>query len=215
MEVVVAGVELLHLVDRAFAVTGAGFSQWPDPHAHRSPADDEYSRVTDAAKWRIVGARGDAWLNALGEAALAGIERDTTARWVSQPGPWISRTDRAVPHRRGALPLVIARSAIDDVPDAGVTLGVGDPAVWVAGLPECGCDACDSGSQYDLDELDRIVLGVVAGTFRHLTSGERHITQFDPYGWRASGSFGRREVDAVLANPRGWHQLAGAAWAKD
>ncbi|MCY3863114.1 MAG: DUF6226 family protein [bacterium] len=47
--------------------------------------------------------------------------------------------------------------------DAGVSLGVGDPAVLVLAAPDCGCDACDSGSQ---DALDEYMLSVVTGSER-------------------------------------------------
>jgi len=50
--------------------------------------------------------------------------------------------------------------------DAGVSLGVGDPAVLVLAAPDCGCDACDSGSQDALDELDEYMLSVVTGSER-------------------------------------------------
>ena len=159
-----------------------------------------------------MGARADAWLAALEQANLAAVQRDATVRWVVQPGTHLSRLDRAVPRRPDALPLVVGRSRIGDVDDAGVTFGVGDAAVCVAWLPECGCDACDSGSQNELDQVDRLVLGVVSGTFRRLTSGSRQITQLDLNGWSASGAFEHREVDAVLANPPGWHELSGPSW---
>ena len=205
-EAVATLADLLNELEKTWAVTGRGLSAWPDPHPDRNPNDDEYSRMTDAAKWRIVGARVEAWLMALGETNLPQVERNTSVQWTTTPRTRVSRTDRAVPHRRRAVPLVVARSMIGDVLDAGVTLGVGDPAVCVAWLPDCGCDACDSGSQTELDLLDQIITGVVSGTFRHLASGQRQITQFDDDGWSASGHFGRREVDTVLANPRGWHE---------
>lgn len=204
--------DLVDAVEAAFAVTGRGLSTWPNPHADRSPNDDEYSRTNDAGRWRIVGARADAWLVALEDAGLARVDRDTEVTWVTEPGTRLSRADLAVPHRPGALPLVVARSAIGDVPDAGITLGVGDPATCIAWLPDCGCDACDSGSQNELDQVDQVILGVVAGTFRRLTSGSRQITQLDPGGWSASGRFDRRGVDAVLADPQGWDELSGSAW---
>jgi hypothetical protein len=68
--VVVAEFELLAAVDAAFAVTGRGLIPWPHPHPDRAPLDEEYSRVLDAAKWRIIGARAEAWLVALVDAAL-------------------------------------------------------------------------------------------------------------------------------------------------
>ena len=204
--------ELVEAVETAFAVTGRGLRTWPDPHADRSPSDDEYSRTTDAARWRIVGARADAWLVALEGAGLARVDRGAEVTWVTEPGTRMSSADRAVPHRSGALPLVVARSAIGDVHDAGITLGVGDPATCIGWLPDCGCDACDSGSQNELDQVDQIILGVVAGTFRRLTSGSRQITQLDRSGWSASGRFDRREVAAVLADPTGWDEVSGVAW---
>ena len=59
----------------------------------------------------------------------------------------VTRTDLAVPRTAEALPLVVARSRLAEVEDAGVTLGVGDPVAVLAVIPDCGCDACDSGSQ--------------------------------------------------------------------
>ena len=120
-DVVVAEFELLAAVDAAFAVTARGLIPWPDPHPDRPPLDEEYSRVLDAAKWRIIGARAEAWLAALVDAALAVIERDASVRWRAEPGPDISRTDRVVGLAEGALPLIVARSRIGDVDDAGVT----------------------------------------------------------------------------------------------
>ena len=117
-----------------------------------------------------------------------------------------------MPLAAGALPLVVARSRIGEVDDAGVVLGVGDPAVCLARFPECGCDACDSGSQNELDNMDGHVFGVVRGTFRRLTKGRRTITVIGESGWSASGGFGRREVDAVLAHPTGWDELRGESW---
>src|SRR4051794_31632987 len=59
--------DLVAAVDAAFAFTGRGLLRWADPHQARSPRDEKYSRVTNPAKWRIVGARADAWLVALAD----------------------------------------------------------------------------------------------------------------------------------------------------
>lgn len=206
--------ELLAAVDEAFRVTGRGLARWPDPHPDRPPLDEEYSRVTNAAKWRIVGARGDAWADALSDAGLAVVERDVEVRWRVAPGSTISRSDRIMPYAAGALPLAVARSRIDDTDDAGVTLGVGDPAVCVALVPACGCDACDSGAQPEIDELDRVVLSVVLGTFRRLARGNQVITVSGHGSWSASNVPSRR-VAAILARPRGWDELTGASWLGD
>jgi hypothetical protein len=171
--------------------------------------------LSDPAKWRIVGARAEAWLIALVDAGLAAVERSASVRWKELPGTIVSRADRAVPHRAGAIPLVVGRSRIGQVDDAGVTLGAGDPAVPVDWVPQCGCDACDSGSQDVLDELDDYILGVISGGFRRLWAGDREITVIGGArgrGWRASGRFRRGEVEAILADPAGWRELSGAPW---
>jgi hypothetical protein len=206
--------ELMAAVEAAFAVTGRGLARWANPRDVGEPAEDEYSRVTDAAKWRIVGARAEAWFTALEAEGLARIERDALVEWVEEPRVRTSRTDRAVPTRGGAIPLVVARSQIGDVPDAGVAIGVGDPAVCVQWLPDCGCDACDSGSQNELDFLDEILLGIVAGTFRRLKRPGCTITQFHPDGWSASCSSGRFDARAALADPTGWDELSGGSWLR-
>jgi hypothetical protein len=208
--------ELFDAVEEAFAVTGHGFAPWADPHPDRRPRDEEYSRLSDPAKWRIIGARADAWLSVLVDTGLAHVERGAQIHWKVAPTPVVSRADRAVPFTAGALPLIVARSQLGPVDDAGVTLGAGDPAVRVTWIPDCGCDACDSGSQDVLDELDQHIFGVVSGAFRRLWSGDREITVICTDGgdahWRASGTFGRGEVKAILADPAGWRELSGVPW---
>jgi hypothetical protein len=206
--------ELIAKVDAAFAATGRELTGWADPHPDRSPSHEEYSRLSDPAKWRIVGARADAWLLALVETGLAVDHPKAHVNWRMPPRTVLSHADLVTPHVLGALPLIVARSQLGIVDDAGVTLGVGDPAVLIAWIPDCGCDACDSGSQDVLDELDKYIFGVVSGRFRHLWSGDRQITVVAD-GWSASGAFNRGEVQAVLDDPTGWLELSGASWMAD
>ena len=203
--------ELLSAVDAAFEVTGRGLARWPDPHPDRPPLHEEYSRVTNAGRWRIVGARADAWVLALADARLAAVERDVEVHWKAAPGPAISRTDRLVPYAAGALPLVVARSRIDDTDDAGVTLGVGVPAVCVAWIPPCGCDACDSGAQPEIDQVDDVILPVVLGAFRRLSRGSCVITVCGDGSWSAT-NLRARDISAILAEPSGWDELSGTSW---
>jgi Family of unknown function (DUF6226) len=204
-------------VEAAFGQTSRGLAQWPDPHPDHSAVPDEfYSRCTNPAKWRILAARTDAWLVALVDAGFATVERDATVTWTSQPGPVISHSERALPVAAGALELVVAHSRIDDVDDAGLVLGVGNPAECVDWFPDCGCDACDSGSQNELDNLDNHLRSVVTGSFRRLRDGDRVITVVGD-NWRASGLHTRlrrvgRQVEDVLANPGGWDALTGRSW---
>lgn len=206
--------ELLAAVDAAFEITRRGLAQWPDPHPDRSPLDVEYSRLTDPGRWRIIGARVDAWFVALVAAGLAAVERDASIRWRVNPRTVISRTDRIAPVAAGALPFIVGRSQIGDIEDAGVTLGVGDPAVCVTWFPDCGCDACDSGSQDELDHLDSHVHSIVSGAFRRLSAGDREITVIGEGRWSASGEFGRHEVGAIIADSTGWDEVAGTSWLR-
>lgn len=204
---------LLTEVEDAFETTGHGLSPWTDPHPDRSPEQDEYSRVSDPWKWRIVGARADAWAVALERLGLAKVERDTSIRWSNESETFVTRTDRVVPRAHGALAIVVARSRIESVDDAGLTLGVGDPAFVLNRFPDCGCDACDSGSQHELEHLDQHFVGVVTGRFRRLSRGRRQITALATEScWTASGRFRRGEVDAVLADPSGWDVSSGTSW---
>lgn len=211
----VDGAELIAAVESAFERTGQGFTPWPDPHPDRMAREEEYSRLIDPGKWRIVGARADAWLAALVDAGIATLEQDATIRWQDDHRFEITRTDLVIPRAGGALALVVARSRIGGVDGAGVVLGVGDPTVCVAWFPDCGCDACDSGSQNELDHFDQYLLAIVTGTFRRLDDGAgREIIVLDQrlIGWRSSGSFGRHAVESVIANPAGWTELSGVSW---
>lgn len=212
--------ELLTRVEAAFEITGRRLAPWPDPHPDRSPLDEEYSRLLDPAKYRIIGARADAWFAALAECHLATVEHDVTVAWANEPGTNITRTDRIVPIADGALSIVVARSRLGDAVDAGVVFGVGDPSVRVALIPDCGCDACDSGSRNELDQFDLHLLAVATGTFRRLSRRGCQITVLEEGGWSAQGSYGRRfrrgrtrdEVARILADPTGWDELTGVSW---
>lgn len=208
---VITDADLLAAVDVEFDATGRDLDRWADPHRERAPHDDEYSRVTDPGRWRIVGARADAWLNALAQRDLAAVERDVNVQWRSPPTPVISRTARTVPRVAGALPLVVARSRIDDTDDAGVTLGVGEPAVWVMSFPYCGCDACDTGAAHELDQIDEYILSIVTGRFRRLSRGDQQITVLDGASWSGTDLSPRGARD-VLADPTGWDEISGISW---
>lgn len=202
---------LLVAVEAAFARLACDLSPWPDPHPEREFPDELYSRVTDPERYRVIGARADAWAVALADGDLATVERDATIRWRTPPGPVVTRTDRVVPHAAGALTLVLGRSRLGDVDDAGLVIGVGDPADAVTILPTCGCDACDSGSDDLLNELDATIVAVVTGRYRHLRQGDRRITVLGDSS-QGSGTFRPFEWDAVLQDPTGWDETTGPPW---
>ena len=203
--------ELERAVDVAFADTARDLAPWPDPHPDRMPLDEEYSRVTDGAKYLIIGARLDAWLTALDQHELIDVDVVEQPTWLD-PNPYLAAlsVERIVPRRPGALALIVCRTELGDVPGAGITLGVGDPIDEIERFPDCGCDACDSGSQNELDELDRHVRGVVAGDFRRLRRAESSITTIDADGWSARNVPPPRRTR--MAKPSGkWSPYPGGA----
>lgn len=205
--------ELQRAADDAFAVLGRPFAPWPDPHPDRSPPEDSYSRVTNPEKYLILGARVDAWAAALTELGLAEVVPAAGSAWAdNEPPVSISRWDRIVPGNVGALPLLVCRTDLGDVPGSGIVLGVGDPAELLGWFPDCGCDACDSGSDADLEHLDSYVRSVVTGEFRRLRRGKQSITVVEPLGWMTQGLTRTSRIERILANPKRWSETSGASW---
>lgn len=207
-------------VEHSFTIASAGLTTWPDPYPDRTLIPDEaYSRVTNPERWYILAARTDAWLDALATTGLATVERDATITWRSPPtGPIVARSDRASPVAPGAIPFVIGHSRLGGLDDVGVVLAVGAPADVVQWFPDCGCDACDAGSQNELEHLDEHIVSIVTGTFRRLSSGRRTVTVLDDDRWSASNIGGgsaresSRLVKAALADPSGWNVTEGGSW---
>lgn len=192
-------------IAEAFAVTGATTPPWPDPHPDgQSPLEEEYSRCLDPGKYRILGARLVAWVQTLTRLGLGVADEVQDLDQVWRDGP-VDGVERAVwvrPVRAGAISLLVGFQGFDGVPDAAVVLGAGEPAVRLLSLPDCGCDACDNGSDYLLDEIDDHVLAVVSGTLVHV-AGKRGTLVATESGWAGEGSLGLvDDTEQVLAKAR-------------
>lgn len=173
---------LLAEVEEVFAVIGADTPAWEDPHLTadgeiRDSREEEYSRCLDPGKFRILWARAEAWTEVLTARGWAEAEEHdgSSVEWAPSPPVPPHRTTVLRPRRSGAQPLVLARTAADDAagsadltgPEAdlpGLVVGLGEPALEVATLPDCGCDACDDGSRGLLEQLDQAVLSIVDGS---------------------------------------------------
>lgn len=186
--------QLLAEVEDVFAGTAAATPGWDDPHVgpdgqDRDVREEEYSRCLDLGKYRILWSREEAWARVL--TARGWADRDDLAagdlrsglRWVAPPRLPLHRTTVLRPRRPGAQPLILARTAaevtaVDGVVDLtrtdaelpGLVLGIGDPTLEVERFPDCGCDACDSGSRDLLEVLDRAILSIVDGSFEMVLS---------------------------------------------
>lgn len=213
--------ELTERVDAIFAGRPAEIADWTDPNPEREPADDAYSRVTNPERWRIVNVRADAWTQALSDLGLARIDRPATITWA--PGRYsVGETHHnqlLVPAVPQGLCLALGHLHMDGVSAAGVvvgaSVGAGAPAELVEMIPDCSCDACDSGSADALEVLDRNIINIVGGTYRRLAKGRQTVTVFQD--GRGSSNMSRRQVERLLAKPphhgpKGWSEQVGLPW---
>lgn len=191
-------------VDARFA--RLGLPAWPDPHPDRPPPDEQYSRVTDPARYRVVHARGRLWVDVLAEA----LGTHVSAVAPEPPSPdgrrrGFERGVRVAPPRPDGLPLLLlecdARVRPDDEPVAVLEIAVVRPEVVVARQPDCGCDACDSGSADLLAAVDDVVARVVGGPYVVLRHPRWHA-EWHPDGGSGGSDGARYDHDALMTTCR-------------
>ena len=143
---------------------------WPAPHPDGAPPrEEEYSRVTDPQRYRIAAARARVWAEVLAEAGAAVAPDPVRGIPLDEAG----RADLAVPVDRalrvappadvdGASPWWLLETDVPQDDDGGVLpvlrVAVGAPGQVHALLPDCGCDACDPGSDELLEAVDQAVV---------------------------------------------------------
>ncbi len=163
-----AGASLLPAVDDVFARLRGDLHDWPDPHpGGASPAEHEYSRVTDPGRYRLLGVRADAWVEVLTSAGLGSVDTPAPAavQWQGDQHLTPSRV-AVVRGRPGTQPVMVAWSPSGSSQDAFVQVGVGEPVEVLERQPDCGCDACDTGSSDLLETLDNaFVLALSGGVY--------------------------------------------------
>ncbi|MFN8191807.1 MAG: DUF6226 family protein [Nocardioidaceae bacterium] len=151
------GDDLRAEVDRVFVRTGADTPGGPTTIT--SPLDEEYSRVTDVGKYHASSTHASTpgsrcWQNAASPPPPTCLPSRGSAG-ADRPGP----PPRTPPDAIGARVLsFLSRppwSAALLGLDVGMTDGDQDP-VLLAMVPDCGCDACDSGSADLLVEARRV-----------------------------------------------------------
>lgn len=165
--------ELLRQVERAFAITGRDTPGWEDPHEDDDydpgpdggPNEDEYSRVSDYGEYDIVHARAKAWIEVL---VARGARRVDHAPGCAEPDSLVGIADSVVmlaggPESNPELVFGFAEKKIGHG-IGSVTVSVGDPAIVLTHQPFCGCDACDSGSDELLEDLDEMIFSVIDGS---------------------------------------------------
>ena len=118
------------------------------------------------------------------------------------------------PERPGGLTLALAATFVDGEPfgfDIGIA-GDGTRTAFVDAVPDCGCDACDTGSADLLEVLDGWVLTVARGGAIHARAESAHITRTVD-GWTGSGDgFWEGWLDESLPVPESVTRWIGSAW---
>jgi hypothetical protein len=172
-----------------------GMPSWPNPHPGMAAArEEEYSRVTAPARYGIVHARARVWASRLGE--IPGIEVQALA-----PAPPADRQrrdgfDRGVritSPRPDTLPLLLLERDVRwpgvEGPLAVLHIGVVEPGIALEVLPDCGCDACDLGSDDLLQAIDQTIGNVLGGPFVALR-GNGWQALWHPDGGSSGGTEG-------------------------
>lgn len=222
-------IELLEAVEESYLAL-ATMPGWPDPHAdpaspygRRESTEDEYSRCLDPWKYAVVLDRVEAWVSCLVERGLAEVvelglpirpapaDEVGNPDWLLVPHLALGRARRVQPLLAPGLPLVVGSwDATDDRP-AGVLLAAGSPAVPIQDVPDCGCDACDDGSDPLLQVVDETLLHVLDGSLRMRVEAGTTSARWSG-GGQSSTVYGddRRARRAVLGPDP--HEYAGSPW---
>ncbi|MGU3410154.1 DUF6226 family protein [Microbacterium sp. M1A1_1b] len=204
--------DVRRVVDQEWAVRPESRIAWPDPHPDRAPLTEEYSQVTDPERYRVVGARAATWASALVRLGLARSEPLAVPPDVVGVG--VERV-RLVPTVPVALPLEITTRSLEDVPGTVVDLALGAPPVDVGLEPDCGCDACDTGSADLLGAIDDDIVRLLGGDLIVVVGPRGRKIVASPDEWSAAGW--TRGVDDAIRRARrgervGDRTLVSASW---
>jgi len=203
---------------------------WPNPHlGGASPRDEEYSRVTAPERYRIVHARAAAWVDAL--TRLVAVDAEPFEGGSLDTERYRGSFDRGVrlrSHRTGTLPLMLLERDVATTEGDGtlavLLIGVVEPDLVLEDFPDCGCDACDSGSENLLGAIDDAIGSVVSGPFVvlrgtgwqaqwHPARGAAHATRGSGLNARDAKELCRRfAAGEDVRLPRGTEAFVGRSW---
>lgn len=131
---------------------------WPDPWGGASPDDAAYSRCTEPERYEILFRRTAAWLTELARVPELTVEPMGEVGALSQGELPVARGWRVSSDRPGTLPLLVLER---DEPMPVVTFALAEPEVVLERQPDCGCDACDGGSETMLRAVDELFVEVL------------------------------------------------------
>lgn len=155
-----------------------------DKWASEGPPQEAYGRVTDAERYLV--------LHEIAQALLDDLERgfDVT-REVSTEADQLSASSRPVvrlvPADAAASPLIV----FDDFP--GLLVRMGDDCI--AGLPACGCDACDETVERCAEQLHAYAEVCAGGNFGERIAHAHGWWHERWYGFPVGVSWNRTPLD--------------------
>ncbi|AXE37204.1 hypothetical protein JS278_00005 [Acidipropionibacterium virtanenii] len=158
------------------AHAGLGAPSWPDPHQGRRVTEAEYGRFTDPERYRVLSLRLQAWSQVLSEQFGVTVDHDVPQRIRTPADPDDSATVTATTSTwRSPRPdtLALRVTTLDVDGQTFIELGIdADPLDFVV-IPECGCDACDSGSADLISQLDNVIGSAAQGDLTVVTGPRR------------------------------------------
>jgi hypothetical protein len=184
---------ILTQVDTVSAELGVAGAAWRNPHVNRSgvytaPPFSSYSRYDDLDRFRILWSRAAAWEQVIaknGWAQVATPAQRAAMDWAAQPGARPVSVTVLRPARHGAAPLTLARTGAEEGLTPGIIVGMGNRITPISVLPECGCNACDEGSEAVLAQLDSAIMTVLDGSCEAVVT--RDSTKIrTPFGTRST-----------------------------
>lgn len=170
--------------------------EWPDPWPDREPDDAAYSRLTDPSRYTILHRRTDDWLAVLAEVAGLAVEPVDGLDLRSRGDHPVARVRRLVSDRRGARPLSVLER---DESMPAVAFALGEPEVILEEQPDCGCDACDGGSEGLLRVVDDLFVEVLTSPVVVLRGADGR--------WDARWSHHTQQAGGRPGIPRTFHEL--------
>lgn len=152
---------------------------WPRPRPEGAePRPEEYSRLTDPGRYRVVHARARVWADVLAERVSATLAELTPSEPDADGRRAFDRGLRVASPLPGRLPLVLLERDARSLPDgemlAVLDIGVSRADVVLGTHPDCGCDACDDGSVDLLGAVDDVIGSIVGGP---------HVALRGSWGW--------------------------------
>jgi hypothetical protein len=207
---------LLPAVDEAFARLRGSLADWPNPHPDGAPPlEEEYSRATDPERYRLLGVRADAWIEVLTARGLGTAETkdpDEVA-WVGDIHGRFNRVT-VLRGRTGTQPVTVGCAPSQSADEAFLQVGVGEPAHVLESQPDCGCDACDTGSADLLETVDSAFILALGGGVYVVREGSKVVTR-SLDGWGGTGLAGdeaERWLAEAAERRRTEGVVSGVAW---